>query len=263
MVLKLSNKKNHFIEVGEDSKGVMFITIHSGSRNFGLKVCKYHSDIAKNQSVSDLTEYNEKRNEIINNSDKKDIQHKLAELKSSMSLGVSREYLKGENMFNYCVDALIAQYYAVLNRSTMLSIIASKCNLQINKDFSCTHNYIDFNGFVIRKGAISAKSGDCCLIPLNMRDGILFCEGKGNEDWNMSAPHGAGRILSRSAAKSTLSLDEFKTEMEGIYSSSVNEFTLDEAPMAYKDSEMIKNAILPTVKVLDIIKPCLNIKANE
>lgn len=254
---------NHYIEVGQDSKNDFYLSIHSGSRNFGLKVCKYHVNIAKTQKNTDLVAFNKMREQIIATSEKHDINNKIKELKDSLGMGVNQAYLKGEYMFNYCVDTIIAQYYAELNRDTMLSLITKACNLQVVSKFDTIHNYIDFDSFILRKGAISAKEGEMCAIPMNMRDGVLLCVGKGNEDWNCSAPHGAGRILSRSEAKRVLSIDEFKETMSDIYSTSVNAHTLDESPMAYKDSEIIMISIEPTVDIIDIVKPCLNLKSND
>ena len=254
---------NHYIELGESEDGKVYLSIHSGSRNFGLKVCKYHNSIASKQTNENLAEFNKAREYIIATSDKKDINSKLKELKSSMDMGMDKVYLRGEAMFNYCIDMIIAQYYAELNRRTMLASILKVCNLQSYESFDTIHNYVDFDHFIIRKGAISAQEGEKCAIPLNMRDGVLLCIGKGNDDWNCSAPHGAGRILSRSEAKRTLDIADFDKSMEGIVSTSVNQFTLDESPMAYKDANMIMSAITPTVEIIEIVKPILNIKSND
>lgn len=178
-------------------------------------------------------------------------------------MGVEQAYLRGEYMYNYCIDMIIAQYYAELNRKTMLDLITKNTNILISEYFETTHNYIDFEHFIVRKGAISAQLGERCAIPMNMRDGVFICTGLGNEDWNFSAPHGAGRILSRSEAKKTLSLDDFTDTMKGICSSSVNEYTLDESPMAYKDANFIKETIKPTVTIENIVKPILNLKSND
>lgn len=178
-------------------------------------------------------------------------------------MGVEQAYLRGEYMFNYCVDMIIAQYYAELNRNTMLDIICKTTGLVVCDRFDTIHNYIDFTNYIVRKGAISAQKGEVCAIPMNMRDGVLLCVGKGNEDWNCSAPHGAGRIMSRSEAKRVLSVEDFKDTMSNVFSTSVNQYTLDEAPMAYKDSEFIKSAIEPTVDIIEVIKPVLNLKSND
>lgn len=218
---------NHYIEIGVGKEGKTYLSIHSGSRNFGLQVCKYHAKQAQNHQS-----------------------------------GYS--YLKGDTMNDYLEDMKIAQQFAFLNRFTILSEIKEALNLTM--DFRCdlfdtVHNYIDFNRNIIRKGAISAEAGELLAIPMNMRDGVLICIGKGNEDWNYSAPHGAGRVLSRSAAKSVVNIDYFKDAMKGIYSTSVNKDTLDESPFAYKKMETIVECINDTVEIIDIVKPTLNIKA--
>jgi len=156
---------------------------------------------------------------------------------------------------------IFAQQYALWNRKTMLSLIKDALNIRkFDEEIHSIHNYVDFKDFIIRKGAISSYVGEKMVIPFNMRDGILICEGKSNEDWNNSAPHGAGRLMSRSKAKESVNLDAFRKSMEGIYSTSVCKGTLDESPFAYKDSEMIEKAIEPTATILDKIKPILNIK---
>lgn len=217
---------NHYIEIGT-SRGKYFLSIHSGSRNFGLQVCKYHAKQAQNHQK-----------------------------------GYS--YLTGEAMSEYISDMKIAQEFALLNRRTMLHETAKSMGLGSGVVYNCfdtIHNYIDMNRMIIRKGAISAELGEKVAIPMNMRDGVLICIGKGNEDWNFSAPHGAGRILSRSAAKKSVNIEDFKNTMSEVYSTSVTEATLDESPFAYKDMNTIIECIKDTVKIIDIVKPILNIKA--
>ena len=217
---------NHYIEIGE-SKGRYFLSIHSGSRNFGLQVCKYHAKQAQNHQK-----------------------------------GYS--YLTGDIMKDYIFDMSIAQEFALLNRQTMLHDIIKEIGLGNSVMYNCfdtIHNYIDMRRMIIRKGAISAELGEKVAIPMNMRDGVLICVGKGNADWNYSAPHGAGRIMSRSAAKKAVNIEDFKNTMSEVYSSSVNEATLDESPFAYKDMSLILGCIKDTVEVVDIVKPILNIKA--
>lgn len=218
---------NHYIEIGE-SNGKYFISIHTGSRNFGLQVCKYHAKQAQNHQK-----------------------------------GYS--YLKGVEMVEYFADMKIAQQFARINRQTILNDILECLNIKIDvkkASFDTIHNYIDFGRGIIRKGAISAEKGEVLAIPMNMRDGVLICVGKGNEDWNFSAPHGAGRILSRGAAKRTVKLDDFTETMNGIYSSSINKDTLDESPFVYKDMNTIIDCIKDTVEIIDVVKPILNIKAS-
>ena len=215
---------NNFIEIGKSSNNDYYITIHSGSRNFGNQVCRYHAKIAKNSEDC---------------------------------------YLQDKEMFDYLIDMVIAQYYAKINRETILKIIKDLLNIEIEDTFSSVHNFIDFEDFIIRKGAIRSYNGERMIIPFNMRDGILICEGKSNEDWNFSAPHGAGRVLSRMQAKNQLDMKEFIDSMKGIYSSSVCKNTLDESPMAYKNPNKIEKLIEPTVKIVDKLKPVLNIKSTS
>ncbi|MDA0024284.1 RtcB family protein [Brachyspira hyodysenteriae] len=215
---------NHFIEIGKSSNNDYYITIHSGSRNFGNQVCRYHAKIAKNSEDC---------------------------------------YLHDKEMFDYLIDMVIAQYYAKINRDTILKIIKDLLNIEIENSFSSVHNFIDFEDFIIRKGAIRSYENEKMIIPFNMRDGILICEGKSNEDWNCSAPHGAGRVLSRAQAKNHLNMSEFIDSMKGIYSSSICKNTLDESPMAYKNPNEIEKLIEPTVNIIDKIKPVLNIKSTS
>ena len=217
---------NHFIEIGSSSNNDYYITIHTGSRNLGNQVCRYYAKIAKNTD----NEYND-------------------------------DYLEGKEMFDYCIDMVIAQYYAKINRETILKIIKETLNIESEETFSSIHNFIDFEDFIIRKGAIRSYKGEKIIIPFNMRDGILICEGKSNEDWNYSAPHGAGRVLSRMQAKELIDMKEFIDSMKGIYSSSISKNTLDEAPQAYKNPKEIEILIEPTVKIIDRLKPVLNIKS--
>lgn len=157
----------------------------------------------------------------------------------------------------------IVQEFALLNRQAMMKEIIDGMRLHVRERFSTIHNYIDTESMILRKGAVSAKHGEILLIPINMRDGSLICTGKGNADWNYSAPHGAGRIMSRSDAKQSFTVSEFKKQMKGIYSTSINEFTLDECPMAYKSMEDIISNISDTADINDIIKPIYNFKAGK
>ena len=171
-------------------------------------------------------------------------------------------YLTGEAKEEYLEDMYAAQAYASVNRYTMLHLILDRMGWRCGKTIETVHNYISPNDNIIRKGAVSAHLGEELIIPMNMADGILLCRGKGNEDWNCSAPHGAGRLFSRTAAKEQLSMDEFRERMSNVYSTSVCESTLDESPMAYKPTEEIRSLIEPTVEVLDVIKPVINLKAK-
>jgi RNA-splicing ligase RtcB len=253
---------NHMIEVGKsENTGDYWVTIHSGSRNFGLKIADFWVNVAKGKVTVASDEYNRKLDDIIQNTyPKSDIPKRMRALKDEYKVGINKEYLSGDNMLGYCFDMIFAQQYALWNRMTMLDIIKDILNVKFEEVVNTIHNYIDFNDFIIRKGAISAYKGQRLIIPLNMRDGVLLCEGKSNSDWNNSAPHGAGRLMSRTEARNTVDMDKFRKSMLGIYSTSVTRETLDESPMAYKNSEMIESLIQDTVIVLDHIRPVLNLK---
>lgn len=265
---------NHFIEIDKDKDNNKYLVIHSGSRNLGTQVAEYYQNLAVDL-CSGKEDYYIRRDEIIDTFKKagrrKEIQKELKKLKAEYeekSPNYPKElcFLTGKYRDEYLHDMNICQEYAVLNRNTMADIILKR---MFNKSFSdcesfnTTHNYINFKDNIIRKGSVSAYKGEKLLIPINMRDGSLICIGKGNENWNYSAPHGAGRIMSRTKAKEVLTLDEFKESMEGIFTSSVSENTLDEAPMVYKPMEEIINNIEDTVEILEIIKPIYNFKAQE
>ena len=171
-------------------------------------------------------------------------------------------YCEGSLFNDYIHDMRITQKFAVLNRKAMRDEILTHMNIEELDGFTTIHNYIDLDNMILRKGSVSAQKGEKLIIPINMRDGSLICTGKGNADWNYSAPHGAGRLMSRSAAKANITLDEFKESMEGIYTTSVNTSTIDESPMAYKPIEDIVNNITDTVEINEIIKPVYNFKAS-
>ena len=253
---------NHFCELGKDSKGNYWITVHSGSRNFGLKIAGYWTNVAKGKVVVMPESYNKEMDYILQKTvPKSEIPKKLKELKEKYKIGVNKEFLSGDNLVGYLYDMIFAQTYALWNRTTMINIIKDVLRIKsYDEVINTIHNYIDFNDFIIRKGAIPSYVGQRMIIPFNMRDGILLCEGKSNSDWNNSAPHGAGRLMSRTAAKSKIDMDHFRRSMKDVYSTSVTKETLDESPMAYKDSSIIESAIEPTALIIDRIKPILNIK---
>jgi len=254
---------NHFIEIGKsDVTNSYWVTVHSGSRNFGLKIADYWTNVANGKVKVAPKEYNEALDKVLQTTfPKSDIPKKIKELKESFGMGIDKEFLQGDNLMGYLYDMIFAQQYATWNRETMLNSIKGALKIKnFDEVINTTHNYVDFKDFVIRKGAISSYSGEKMIIPFNMRDGILLCEGKSNEDWNNSAPHGAGRLMSRSKAKESVDLKDFQRTMKGVYSTSVCKSTLDEAPFAYKSSEMIEQAIEPTATILEKIKPILNIK---
>jgi len=173
------------------------------------------------------------------------------------------EWLEGSDATGYLFDMIFSQMYAQVNREYMVRIIEKIIGIERIDEIETVHNFIDFNDFIIRKGAIRSYKGERMIIPFNMRDGILICEGKSNNEWNCSAPHGSGRLMSRSQANKSLDVEEFKSQMRGIYSTSVNRSTLDEAPGAYKDSKIIENTIGPTATIIDKVKPVLNMKSGE
>jgi Uncharacterized conserved protein len=256
---------NHFIEVGKSANdGAHYLTIHSGSRNFGLRICNYH---AKKMLVTDkLPDAYYKEFEYItkNTLPTSDIPAKLEELAKRYKADKKKYMLEGDDMYHYLLDMVIAQTYAQFNHKAMSKAIFKDLGTDYQSEDSVysMHNFIDTTDWIIRKGAIRSYEGERMVIPFNMRDGILICEGKSNEDWNCSAPHGAGRVLARNKALKTLDMEQFSKEMEGIYSTSVCKQTLDESPMAYKDKDVIIEAIKDTATILDTIKPILNIKAN-
>lgn len=252
---------NHFIEVGKNSKDELFLVIHSGSRNIGGQVAKYYQDIA----IENSTDNSKGREELIERLKKEGKQDEIGEeLKKLKKPIINKDlaYLTGSDFDNYMHDMELMQKFAVLNRRTMANIILEKAELTEAESFETIHNYIDFNRMILRKGAVSAENGEILLIPINMRDGSIIAKGKGNEDWNYSAPHGAGRLMGRKEAHRKLDFDEFKNQMKDIYSTSVLSETLDEAPNAYKTMNEIIEAIGETVEIIDIIKPIYNFKAH-
>lgn len=265
---------NHFIEVDEDDEGEKYLVIHTGSRNLGAQVAR----IFQQQAIDDLIGcnlYNAKRLEVVEDYKSRgmetQIPQALAEFaeewkKREITIPEEYCYLTGEMREKYLHDMDICQQFAELNRLTIADIIIQNLFGKNTDDFEwfqTIHNYVDMETKIIRKGAVSAKKDELLLIPINMRDGSLICIGKGNEEWNCSAPHGAGRLYSRSQAKSELSMESYKKSMEGIYTTSVSLETLDECPQAYKPIESILENIVPTVDVLKIIRPVYNFKAGD
>jgi len=253
---------NHFIELDRSEGGDVYLVIHSGSRNLGVQVCKFYQDLA----FKCLNEMSTAKRALIKKltaeGRQKDIQKELKLLKKP-SASKDLAHLTGENFNSYIHDMEITQRYAVKNRETIARIICDKMNWVAQDEFETIHNYIDADAMILRKGAVRADAGEKLIIPMNMRDGSLICIGKGNPDWNYSAPHGAGRLMSRAKAKDTLSVDEFKNTMSGIYSTTVGKGTIDESPMAYKPMDEIIRCIEPTAEIVDIIKPVYNFKAGE
>lgn len=262
---------NHFIEIDETGDGNKYLIVHSGSRNLGKQVAQYYQRLATNLDRGYDT-YIKKRDEIIRTykeqGRKSEIQTALKELhwqvyESKTSMPDDLCYVSGKYLEEYLYDVEICQNFAKRNRELMAEIILERTGMTSIEAFHTIHNYIDVDEMILRKGAIAAHSGEKVLIPINMRDGSVLAVGKGNPEWNYSAPHGAGRLMSRTAAKNNLSLDEYKEMMKGVYSTSINENTLDEAPMAYKRLEDIIDVIKESVDIIEVMKPIYNFKASN
>ena len=262
---------NHFIEIDEATDGTKYLIIHSGSRNLGKQVAELYQKLAINLNRG-FGEYLKKRDEIISSykeqGRRSEIQSALKQLQwqvyeSPVSIPEDLCYLEGKYLEDYLHDVEICQVFARRSREKMAEIILERTRMNGCDAFHTIHNYIDTDEMILRKGAIAAHKGERVLIPINMKDGSILAIGKGNPEWNYSAPHGAGRIMSRTKAKNELNLDEYKQAMKGIYTTSANENTLDEAPMAYKSQESIIDVIRESVDIIDVMKPIYNFKASE
>ena len=262
---------NHFIEVDADENGTKYLIIHSGSRNLGLQVAKFYQNLAVELNRG-KEEYFKLRDEIISEykaqGRKSEIQPALIKLSQEWeekepTLPADLCYLYGAFMDDYLHDVKICQEFASRNREKMAEILLDRTGLKSYESFETIHNYIDVDEMILRKGSVSAKKREKLLIPINMRDGSLICIGKGNAEWNNSAPHGAGRLMSRTSAFEQLTMEEYKKQMEGIYTTCVNSATLDESPMAYKNMDEIVRNIEPTAEIIAHIKPIYNFKAAE
>lgn len=270
---------NHFIEIDVDEDNNKYLIIHSGSRNLGKQVAEYYQDLADKICNYRTDELKVKEKELIeklkSENRQQEIQENLIKLKEEYSKSKNNipkdlAYLEGKYRYDYLHDMKICQDFAQANRVIIAYEILINYfeipSFEFFNDFSCfetIHNYISFEDNIVRKGAISAKKGEKVLIPMNMRDGCIIGIGKGNDDWNQSAPHGAGRIMSRMKARETIKLDDFKESMKNIYSTSVKDSTIDEAPMVYKPMQEIIDNIKDTVEIVKIIKPIYNFKADE
>ena len=258
---------NHFIEIDKSSDGTNYLVIHSGSRNLGKQVSEIYQQLAIDLNVG-KEEYFKQRDEIIRTykeqGRRKEIQSVLKQLHWEAKESTVPEdlcFLSGHYLEDYLHDIKICQEFARRNREKMAEILLSRVGITSGDSFHTTHNYIDTDEMILRKGAIASYSGERVLIPVNMRDGSILATGRGNPEWNYSAPHGAGRLMSRSSARENLNLTEYQRTMEGIYTTSVNESTLDEAPMAYKSLDDIIDIISETVDIIKILKPVYNFKA--
>ena len=262
---------NHFIEVDRAADGTQYLIIHSGSRNLGKQVAELYQTLAVDLDKG-IGEYLEAREELIKEykaqGRRTEIQAALKELynkkyhEGPMTMPEDLCYLSGKYLEDYLHDVEICQRFAKRNREKMAEILLEKTGLAAGDSFHTIHNYIDTEEMILRKGSIAAHKGEKVLIPINMRDGSVLAIGKGNPEWNYSAPHGAGRLMSRSAARNNLSMDEYKEAMKGIYTSSVCEATIDEAPMAYKSLDDIIDVIKDSVEIIDVMKPIYNFKAS-
>ena len=257
---------NHFIEVDKDDEGNLYIVVHSGSRHLGVEVASYYQDqgyrVLNRTDEASVKAFVE---QLKAQGRDKEISKELKKLKNTKRTSVPRElaYVQGELFEQYIHDMKLVQQFAMLNRQAMMDEILKGMKLHVEEQFTTIHNYIDTDHMILRKGAVSAQAGEKLLIPINMRDGSLICVGKGNADWNFSAPHGAGRLMSRAQAKQSFTVSEFKKQMAQIYTTSVNKTTLDECPMAYKGMDAILDNIGPTAEVVKIIRPIYNFKAGE
>ncbi len=267
---------NHFLELDRGEDGNLYLVIHTGSRLLGLEVAGYYQTAAYEQRKADVYGTKEdlaarkaaKAKELKAAGRQKEISSALkkidAEYASKMpAMPKDLAYLEGPLLEDYLHDAKLAQEHAAINRETIAQILLSHMGLTAVETFTTIHNYIDMEDRILRKGAVRAKKGEKLIIPLNMRDGSLICVGKGNSDWNESAPHGAGRIMSRAQAKQNISMEAFQSSMNGIYTTCVNASTLDESPFAYKPMESILNNIGDTVEILERIRPVYNFKASD
>lgn len=262
---------NHFIEIDKASDGTYFLVIHSGSRNLGKQVAEIYQQLAIDLHMG-KEEYFKQREEIIQTYKETgkgaDIQNDLKKLKKEFDtkdLLVPKDicWLYGTFLEDYLHDVEICQEFAKRSREKMAEIFLERTGMTAVESFHTIHNYIDTKEMILRKGAIAAHAGEKILIPINMRDGSVIALGKGNPNWNYSAPHGAGRIMSRAQAKKKVDLDEYRASMEGIYTTSVNEKTLDEAPMVYKSLEDIIDVIQESVDIIEVMKPVYNFKSSD
>ncbi|MBO5653847.1 MAG: RtcB family protein, partial [Clostridia bacterium] len=261
---------NHFIEIDVAENGEKFLVIHSGSRNLGTQVAEHYQSIAVDLAMG-KEEYFLLRDEIIRTYKEAGRRAEIAEALLALADSFEKKetalprdlcYLYGRFMEDYLYDVALCQQFAARNREKMAEILLEKMGFEAGEAFHTVHNYVDVEEKILRKGAVSAKAGEKLLIPINMRDGALLCEGLGNEDWNFSAPHGAGRLMSRPAAFERLTMEEYKAQMKDVFSPCITPSTLDESPMADKSIDEILSCITPTARVLTRIHPIYNFKAS-
>ena len=257
---------NHFIEVDRGERGDLFLVVHSGSRHLGNEVAKFYQDEGRKTFWGGARhQVNAAVAELKAQGRFQEIQPTIKRLRKEHQLSFPKDlaYVEGRLFDDYIHDMKIIQRFATLNRKAMVEVILTGMELTPVEQFTTIHNYIDTDNMILRKGAVAAYAGQKLLIPINMRDGSLICIGKGNPDWNCSAPHGAGRLMSRKEAFQLLSLEEYRKEMEGIYTTCISRATLDEAPMVYKGIDEIVSNVGPTVDIVERILPLYNFKAAE
>ena len=256
---------NHFVEIDTDEKGDYYIVIHSGSRHLGIAVAKYWENKAVEYHKNNSKLKNDLINKLKREGREKDIQAEIAKI-PTVIVSKDLSYLEGADVDGYLHDMKICQEFARLNREAMLDVLIEEMGIKkrhILDKFCTIHNYIDIENGILRKGAISLQKDESAIIPINMEYGSLIVTGKGNPNWNFSGPHGAGRLMSRSKAKETLKMEDFKNAMKDIYTTSVCVSTIDEAPMAYKSADEILENIKENAEVISVIKPIYNFKAAE
>ena len=256
---------NHFIEIDKDDSNNLYIVIHSGSRHLGNAVANYYQNEAyRTCNHNSLKDIKDKIALLKAQRRDKEIQNEILKMKNPANefIPIDDAYCFNQLFDDYIHDMKIMQQYANLNRKVMMQMIINSMNLTLFETFTTIHNYIDTEHMILRKGAVSAQANEKLIIPINMKEGSLICIGKGNKDWNYSAPHGAGRLYSRREAKQLFTLEDYTSTMTGIYSTSISRNTLDECPMAYKNIDDIVDNIKPTVDIIKIIKPIYNFKAD-
>ncbi len=265
---------NHFIEVDKDSEGFLWLVIHTGSRHLGIEVCDHYQNLAYKRLTEEAAGGNihtltqELVEKLTREGKQKEISKAITALKNEYKtkhpdVPFELAYVKDQDFKDYIHDMKLAQTHALINREVIAKVITKKMDLHVVESFQTIHNYIDTEHMILRKGSVSAYKGERLIIPMNMRDGSLICVGKGNADWNYSAPHGAGRLMSRAKAKDSISMEDYKKSMEGIFTTCVNTSTIDESAFAYKPMDEIIRNVKDTVDVIDIIKPIYNFKASE
>ena len=260
---------NHFIEIDQAKDGTYYLVIHTGSRNLGKQVAELYQELAIDLNVGKASYLDQRENlikELKESGRQSEIQTELKKLSANRrktSIPEDLCYVYGEYLGKYLHDVELCQQFARRNRERIAKVLLERTGVTGTDGFHTIHNYIDTEEMILRKGAIAAHKGEKVLIPINMRDGSVLAIGKGNPEWNYSAPHGAGRIMSRMQAKAQLSMDDYKKAMDGVYTTSISQETLDEAPMAYKSLSDILDVIGDTMEIIDVMKPVYNFKAAE